>query len=130
MEEMKKIQVEPFIKDIYDPLTGSHDGTITPSAPIVVTGENLRLCSPGNVILSLSLRDDKDSLIRFKEVYKYTDTKLLAILPQLKPGTYSPVLQMHRDGEKIFSYVFPVEWKVPFEGASDYLTRYFRNQLA
>lgn len=112
MEQMEKIKVEPFIKEVYDPLTGSHDGTITPSAPIVVTGENLRLSSPGNAVLSLSLLDDKDVLIHFREVCKYTDTKLLAILPQLKPGTYFPVLQMHRDGEKVFSYVFPVEWRV------------------
>lgn len=32
---MEKKLNTPFIKDIYDPLTGSHDGTITPSAPIV-----------------------------------------------------------------------------------------------
>ena len=44
----------PFIKDIYDPLTGSHDGTITPSAPIVVTGENLRLSALEETVLGLA----------------------------------------------------------------------------
>ena len=31
----------PVIRDMYDPLSGLHDGTITPNAPIVVIGEDL-----------------------------------------------------------------------------------------
>ena len=39
----------PVIKEIYDPLTGLRDGTITPNAPVVITGENLCLSSLGTI---------------------------------------------------------------------------------
>ena len=62
----------PFIKDIYDPLTGSHDGTITPSAPIVVTGENLRLSALEETVLGLAPLENSGCLIQISHVCKYT----------------------------------------------------------
>ena len=53
----------PVIKEIYDPLTGLRDGTITPNAPVVITGENLCLSSLGTIYLGLSPVSDKGTLI-------------------------------------------------------------------
>ena len=39
----------PVIKEVYDPLTGLRNGTITPNAPVVITGENLCLSSLGTI---------------------------------------------------------------------------------
>lgn len=46
----------PVIKEVYDPLTGLRNGTITPNAPVVITGENLCLSSLGTIYLGLFSR--------------------------------------------------------------------------
>lgn len=104
----------PFIKDIYDPLTGSHDGTITPSAPIVVTGENLRLSALEETVLGLAPLENSGCPIQISHVCKYTDTQLLVVLPNLDPGTYSPVLQVYEAGKLVLVYVF--RWYGEFAG--------------
>jgi hypothetical protein len=102
----------PVISSVYDPLTGMRDGTITSNAPVVITGENLCLSSPGTIYLGLSPVSDKGTLIHVKRVFKYTDTEVLVILPDLEPGEYSPVMMIHT-GEKVdFTYTLPVSWKV------------------
>lgn len=63
----------PVIKEVYDPLTGLRNGTITPNAPVVITGENLCLSSLGTIYLGLSPVSDKGTLIHVKRVFKYTD---------------------------------------------------------
>ena len=126
---MEKMLNTPFIKDIYDPLTGSHDGTITPSAPIVVTGENLRLSALEETVLGLAPLENSGCLIQISHVCKYTDTHLLVVLPNLDPGTYSPVLQVYEAGKLVLVYVFPVVWRVCREGDVDYSIRYYRNKI-
>lgn len=89
----------PVISSVYDPLTGMRDGTITANAPVVITGENLCLSSLGTIYLGLSPVSDKGTLIHVKRVFKYTDTEVLVILPELEPGEYSPVMMIHTGGE-------------------------------
>lgn len=102
----------PVINGVYDPLTGLRDGTITSNAPVVITGENLRLSSLGTIYLGLSPVSDKGTLIHVKRVFKYTDTEVLVILPNLEPGEYSPVMTFHTGGEVNFTYTLPVSWRV------------------
>ena len=85
----------PVIKEVYDPLTGLRNGTITPNAPVVI--------SPVS---------DKGTLIHVKRVFKYTDTEVLVILPNLEPGEYSPVMMIHTGDKVDFTYTLPVSWKV------------------
>ena len=86
----------PVIKEVYDPLTGLRNGTITPNAPVVITGENLCLSSLGTIYLGLSPVSDKGTLI----------------LPNLEPGEYSPVMMIHTGDKVDFTYTLPVSWKV------------------
>ncbi|MCD8184511.1 MAG: DUF4469 domain-containing protein [Bacteroides sp.] len=119
----------PVIKDIYDPLTGLHDGTITPNAPVVITGENLCQSSPDNIVLSLSPANDKNSRIRVKSVYMHTDTQVLMTMPNLMPGEYHPVVEVYRKGKVCSTYVLPVLWRVLDDGNSDHLLRRGRHIL-
>ena len=102
----------PVINSVYDPLTGMRDGTITSNAPVVITGENLCLSSLGTIYLGLSPVSDKGTLIHVKRVFKYTDTEVLVILPDLEPGDYSPVMMIHTGGKIDFTYTLPVSWRV------------------
>ena len=102
----------PVISSVYDPLTGMRDGTITANAPVVITGENLCLSSLGTIYLGLSPVSDKGTLIHVKRVFKYTDTEVLVILPELEPGEYSPVMMIHTGDKVDFTYTLPVSWKV------------------
>ena len=102
----------PVIKEVYDPLTGLRNGTITPNAPVVITGENLCLSSLGTIYLGLSPVSNKGTLIHVKRVFKYTDTEVLVILPNLEPGEYSPVMMIHTGDKVDFTYTLPVSWKV------------------
>lgn len=102
----------PVISSVYDPLTGMRDGTITANAPVVITGENLCLSSLGTIYLGLSPVSDKGTLIHVKRVFKYTDTEVLVILPELEPGEYSPVMMIHTGGKVDFTYTLPVSWRV------------------
>ncbi len=102
----------PVISSVYDPLTGMRDGTITANAPVVITGENLCLSSLGTIYLGLSPVSDKGTLIHVKRVFKYTDTEVLVILPDLEPGEYSPVMMIHMGGKMDFTYTLPVSWRV------------------
>ena len=102
----------PVISSVYDPLTGMRDGTITANAPVVITGENLCLSSLGTIYLGLSPVSDKGTLIHVKRVFKYTDTEVLVILPDLEPGDYSPVMMVHTGDKVDFTYTLPVSWKV------------------
>lgn len=70
---------------MYDPLTGLRNGTITHLNAPVVTGENLCLSSLGTIYLGLSPVSDKGTLIHVKRVFKYADTEVLVILPNLEP---------------------------------------------
>ena len=47
-----------------------------------------------------------------RQVFKYTDTEVLVILPNLEPGEYSPVMMIHTGDKVDFTYTLPVSWKV------------------
>lgn len=113
----------PVISGVYDPLTGMRDGTITPNAPVIVTGENLRLSSLGTIYLGLSPVSDKGTLIHVKRVFKYTDTEVLVILPNLEPGEYFPVMMISTGGKIDFTYTLPVSWRVLDERYSTLFVR-------
>lgn len=102
----------PVINGVFDPLTGMRDGIITPNSPVVITGENLCLSSLGTIYLGLSPVSDKGTLIHVKRVFKYTDTEVLVILPDLEPGEYTLVMMIDRGGKVDFTYTLPVSWRV------------------
>lgn len=110
----------PVIKDIYDPLSGLHDGTITPSAPVVVVGEDLCPPLPGKVHWGLSPAGDRERFIEIRKIYKYTDIQLLMLLPKLDPGEYFLVMKICTKDEISFIYPLPIlPWKVVEEKEVD-----------
>lgn len=110
----------PVIKDMYDPLSGLHDGTITPNAPIVVIGEDLCPPLPGKVHWGLSPAGDKERFIEIRKIYKYTDIQLLMLLPKLEPGEYFLVMKVYTENKADFIYPLPIlPWRVVEEKEVD-----------
>lgn len=110
----------PVIKDMYDPLSGLHDGTITPNAPIVVIGEDLCPPLPGKVHWGLSPAGDKERFIEIRKIYKYTDIQLLMLLPKLEPGEYFLVMKVCTENKADFIYPLPIlPWRVVEEKEVD-----------
>lgn len=110
----------PVIKDMYDPLSGLHDGTITPNAPIVVIGEDLCPPLPGKVHWGLSPAGDQERFIEIRKIYKYTDIQLLMLLPKLEPGEYFLVMKVCTENKADFIYPLPIlPWRVVEEKEVD-----------
>lgn len=110
----------PAIKDIYDPLSGLHDGTITPNAPILVVGENLCPVSSGKVLLGLSPADDKGRFIEIRKIYKYSNIQILVSLPMLEPGEYFLVMKVCMEDNTDFICPLPMSpWRVVEEREMD-----------
>lgn len=110
----------PVIRDMYDPLSGLHDGTITPNAPIVVIGEDLCPPLPGKVHWGLSPASDKERFIEIRKIYKYTDIQLLMLLPKLEPGEYFLVMKVCTENKADFIYPLPIlPWRVVEEKEVD-----------
>lgn len=110
----------PVIRDMYDPLSGLHDGTITPNAPIVVIGEDLCPPLPGKVHWGLSPAGDKERFIEIRKIYKYTDIQLLMLLPKLEPGEYFLVMKVCTENKADFIYPLPIlPWRVVEEKEVD-----------
>ena len=55
----------PVIIEVYDLLSGKHDGTITPWAPIIVSGSRL-ICMPDTVRLCLVSATDAKRVIEIE----------------------------------------------------------------
>lgn len=122
---MGKLSI-PQITGIYDPVSGRSDGTITPLAPVVVSGCHLDMMYPlGEITLCLASAIDFIHVIEITCIYKRSDEQIIITLPYLKPGEYFPaVLMRSKDKDKEKSvYILPVSWIVqPYrcDNMSDY----------
>ena len=109
IEEIRRGVDIPEITAIYDPLSGKRDGTITPMAPVVVSGSNFshyqedcRLC--------LVAEKKPVEVIEIKLVYTYSDKKVIVAIPELKPGEYRPAVRLKEGKGEV--YVLPALWMV------------------
>ena len=110
MSVLKQTDV-PVIEEVYDPLSQRRDGTITPCAPILITGSNL-LCWPKEqVSFYLCPVEEPGRMIAVDAIYKHAEDQMLVTLPDLDKGEYHPVLCLKKDGEAQ-TYYFPVTWQV------------------
>ena len=105
IEEVRRGVDIPEITGIYDPLSGKKDGTITPMAPLVVWGRNLRHYALEDFKLCLVAQRKPVEVIEIKLVYTYSDKKVIAAIPELKPGEYRPAVRLKDDEGKV--YVLP-----------------------
>lgn len=110
IEEVRRGVDIPEITGIYDPLSGKKDGTITPMAPLVVWGRNLRHYALEDFKLCLVAQRKPVEVIEIKLVYTYSNKKVIAAIPELKPGEYRPAVRLKDDEGKV--YVLPAVWVV------------------
>lgn len=103
----------PVITGIYDLLSGRRDGTITPQAPIIVSGTHLNRLRPGEVKLCLVPAIDYKRVIEIHLVYKCAHDRIIVGLPELAAGEYSPALILTKPEADI--YIFPIVWVVTHE---------------
>lgn len=111
----KEIEV-PVITGIYDPLSRKYDGTITPQAPVIVSGRYLDQLDMGELRLCLAPAIDYGTVIEVLRVYKFAHNQVIASLPYLPPGEYFPAVKLVRRGAEDAVYIFPVSWVVMPEG--------------
>lgn len=105
----------PVITGVYDLLSGKHDGTITPWAPIIVSGSGLDMYARGAVRLCLVSVADKRLAIEIGHIYKYSYDRIIVALPGLEPGEYVPAFKiLQKDGNALLK-VSSVVWKVSQE---------------
>ena len=78
----------PVIIEVYDLLSGKHDGTITPWAPIIVSGSRLDMYARDTVRLCLVSATDAKRVIEIGHIYKYSCNKVILALPALEPDMY------------------------------------------
>lgn len=103
----------PAITEVYDPLSGRRDGTITPWAPIIVSGNRLDMYARDTVRLCLVSATDERRVIEVGHIYKYSCNKVIVALPELKPGGYIPAFKiLQKDGSALLQ-VLSVLWNVP-----------------
>lgn len=103
----------PIITEIYDPLSGKRDGTITSQAPIVVNGKHLNLFDQDCITLCLTTSSHAAGLIiDVHKVYKYSSEQVIMSLPVLVPDTYFPTMKIQRENKEDSLYIFPVSWTV------------------
>ena len=110
IEEVRRGVDSPEITGIYDPLSGKKDGTITPMAPLVVWGRNLRHYALEDFKLCLVAQRKTVEVIVIKLEYTYSDKKVIEAIPELKPGEYRTAVRLKDDEGKV--YVLPAVWVV------------------
>lgn len=103
----------PVITEVYDLLSGKHDGTITPWAPIIVSGSRLDMYARDTVRLCLVSATDTRRVIEVGHIYKYSCNKVILALPELEPGGYVPAFKILQEDGSTLLQVFSVLWNVP-----------------
>lgn len=103
----------PAITEVYDLLSGKHDGTITPWAPIIVSGSRLDMYARDTVRLCLVSATDARRVIEVGHIYKYSCNKVILALPELEPGGYVPAFKILQEDGSTLLQVFSVLWNVP-----------------
>lgn len=114
----------PQITTVYDPLSRRCDGTITPQAPVVVSGCNLKVQGRKNVSFCLIPAVDYIRVIELECIHKYSDTKIIVELPELEAGEYFPAIRISdTDGDESM-YILPVSLIVhPYDRMSEIYMR-------
>ena len=103
----------PVIIEVYDLLSGKHDGTITPWAPIIVSGSRLDMYARETVRLCLVSATDARRVIEIGHIYKYSCNKVILALPELEPGGYVPAFKILQEDGSTLLQVLSVLWNVP-----------------
>lgn len=103
----------PVITEVYDLLSGKHDGTITPWAPIIVSGSRLDMYARDTVRLCLVSATDAKRVIEIGHIYKYSCNKVILALPELEPGGYVPAFKILQEDGSTLLQVLSVLWNVP-----------------
>lgn len=103
----------PVITEVYDLLSGKHDGTITPWAPIIVSGSRLDMYARDTVRLCLVSATDARRVIEIGHIYKYSCNKVILALPELEPGGYVPAFKILQEDGSTLLQVLSVLWNVP-----------------
>ena len=103
----------PVIIEVYDLLSGKHDGTITPWAPIIVSGSRLDMYARDTVRLCLVSATDARRVIEVGHIYKYSCNKVILALPELEPGGYVPAFKILQEDGSTLLQVLSVLWNVP-----------------
>ena len=103
----------PVIIEVYDLLSGKHDGTITPWAPIIVSGSRLDMYARDTVRLCLVSATDARRVIEIGHIYKYSCNKVILALPELEPGGYVPAFKILQEDGSTLLQVLLVLWNVP-----------------
>lgn len=104
------------IERIYDPLTGSRNGVITPCAPVMVSFSGPLTQEDEEARFYLS-PEGSEQLIAVAEVCIYKKDKVIVMLPHLSPGRYRPVMMIIR-GKRVSLVTarLDVVWTVEEEG--------------
>ena len=103
----------PVIIEVYDLLSGKHDGTITPWAPIIVSGSRLDMYARDTVRLCLVSATDAKRVIEIGHIYKYSCNKVILALPELEPGGYVPAFKILQEDGSTLLQVLSVLWNGP-----------------
>ena len=103
----------PVIIEVYDLLSGKHDGTITPWAPIIVSGSRLDMYARDTVRLCLVSATDARRVIEIGHIYKYSCNKVILALLELEPGGYVPAFKILQEDGSTLLQVLSVLWNVP-----------------
>lgn len=97
----------PVIKEIYDPLSRKRDGTITPQAPVIITGCNLEMLTWDNTKLCIIPVINDKILIELIDVRKCSKNKVCATIPKaVGEGEYFLALKISMKDKDRFIYIF------------------------
>lgn len=107
----KEIEI-PQITKVYDLLSKRKDGTVTPQAPVIVSGCNLKLKASVNSRFCLIQVIDFIRVIEFPFVYKHSNEQAILHLPYLEPGEYFLSIVIKESGGKNSVYILPDLWVV------------------
>lgn len=107
----KEIEI-PQITKVYDTLSKSKDGTVSPQAPVIVSGYNLKLKASVNSRFCLTQVIDFIRVIEFPFVYKHSNEQAILHLPCLEPGEYFPSIVIQESDGKNSIYILPDSWVV------------------
>lgn len=102
----------PEITGVYDLLTGQRDGTITPMAPIEVTGCHLYMEASSGLKLCLTPATCYVRIIDIPSIHTCSAGRIVINLPPLEPGEYFPAMLIENAEEESSLYILPVSWVV------------------
>ena len=90
------------------------NGTITPEAPIIITGQNLDMLTWESTNLYLVSSVNDRMLIECGDIHKYSDDKIYMTVPDINEGEYFLALMILMKDKESFLYIFPISLVVQF----------------